>query len=287
MNRLPIATRAHILALLCNSVSLRATANVTGVSYNAVLRFNCEMGQAAERYADYIFQDLDLTEFEADEVWAFVAARKSDNPTEDSPPSERGPLYSWIALHPGSRLVPCWHVGSRDQHDANWFIGRLKQCLPEDHPKITIATDGWSPYTKAIEGVFGSRAVHVQYIKVLDDEEIVGGRRGAPQRLLATRRYIRDDSIQDSSANTNHIEAFNCTLRSSLKRFARESNAHSKSPENHRLALSMVIMAYNFVRFHSSIRCTPAMEAGLATKIWSWEDMARLTDQATEIQEAA
>jgi hypothetical protein len=63
-----------------------------------------------------------------------------------------------------------------------------------------------------------------------------------------------------------------------MRRFTRLTNAHSKKVENHRHALALYFMYYNFARTHSTLRVTPAMQAGVADHVWSIGEMLQLLD---------
>jgi hypothetical protein len=67
-------------------------------------------------------------------------------------------------------------------------------------------------------------------------------------------------------------------MRMGMRRFTRLTNAFSKKVENHIHALAIYFMHYNFVRIHQTLRCTPAMEAGVTDKLWSLDDMAALVE---------
>ena len=64
-----------------------------------------------------------------------------------------------------------------------------------------------------------------------------------------------------------------------IRRFTRLTNAFSKKLENHIHALSIYFMHYNLVRIHQTIRCSPAMEAGVANHLWSLSDMVAMIDE--------
>lgn len=68
-------------------------------------------------------------------------------------------------------------------------------------------------------------------------------------------------------------------MRMSIRRFTRLTNGFSKKIENHMHAIALHYMHYNFVRIHQSLRCTPAMAAGVSKKLWSIEDIVVLLDQ--------
>jgi hypothetical protein len=74
------------------------------------------------------------------------------------------------------------------------------------------------------------------------------------------------------------VERQNLTMRMHMRRFTRLTNAFSKKVENLEHAVSLHFMYYNFCRIHTSLRVTPAMEAGVTDTLWSLEDVARLAD---------
>lgn len=64
----------------------------------------------------------------------------------------------------------------------------------------------------------------------------------------------------------------------SIRRFTRLTNAFSKKLDNHKAALALHFMPYNFGRIHKTLRVTPAMEAGIADHVWSLEEIAGLAE---------
>ena len=64
----------------------------------------------------------------------------------------------------------------------------------------------------------------------------------------------------------------------SNRRFTRLTNAFSKKIENHGAAAALFFMHYNFYKIHGSLRCTPAMAAGVASKAWEVSDINALLD---------
>jgi len=76
--------------------------------------------------------------------------------------------------------------------------------------------------------------------------------------------------------STSYVERQNLTMRMSMRRFTRLTNAFSKKLENHGHAVALYFMYYNFVRIHKTLRVTPAMEAGLTDHVWSMEELVAL-----------
>jgi hypothetical protein len=80
--------------------------------------------------------------------------------------------------------------------------------------------------------------------------------------------------------STSYVECSNLTIRMHMRRFTRLTNGHSKKFENHAYAVALHVMFYNFVRTHSTLRMSPAMAAGVATKLWKMSDIVALMDAA-------
>jgi hypothetical protein len=76
--------------------------------------------------------------------------------------------------------------------------------------------------------------------------------------------------------STSYVERQNLTMRMSMRRFTRLTNAFSKKVENHTAAIALYFMFYNFGRIHQTLRVTPAMEAGVANHVWSIDEIVAL-----------
>jgi hypothetical protein len=73
--------------------------------------------------------------------------------------------------------------------------------------------------------------------------------------------------------STSYVERQNLTMRMSMRRFTRLTNGFSKKVENHEHAIALYFMYYNFARIHQTLRVTPAMEAGIASRVWDLSDL--------------
>lgn len=51
------------------------------------------------------------------------------------------------------------------------------------------------------------------------------------------------------------------------------SDAFSKKLDNHKAACALHFAYYNFCRVHQTLRETPAMEAGIANRIWTLREL--------------
>jgi hypothetical protein len=74
------------------------------------------------------------------------------------------------------------------------------------------------------------------------------------------------------------VERQNLTMRMSIRRFTRLTNAFSKKLENHALSVALHYMHYNFCRIHKTLRVTPAMAAGVTDRLWDMNDLADMVE---------
>ena len=79
--------------------------------------------------------------------------------------------------------------------------------------------------------------------------------------------------------STSYVERQNLTMRMSMRRFTRLTNAFSKKVENHAHAVALHFMYYNFGRIHKTLRVTPAMEAKVTDHVWSLAEIAGLVPE--------
>ena len=99
-------------------------------------------------------------------------------------------------------------------------------------------------------------------------------------RLKSNFYKTRDGS------STSHVERQNWTVRTTMRRYTRLSNGFSRKIENHLAAVAINYFAYNFIKIHTSLRMSPAMAAGVTTRLFDVSDLVALLVEA-ENQKAA
>ncbi len=109
-------------------------------------------------------------------------------------------------------------------------------------------------------------------------QTVEGQRRYSPATCTGARKDVIEGNPSIAHISTSHVERQNLTMRMSMRRSTRLTNAFSKKVENHALAVSLHFMYYNFGRIHKTLRVTPAMQAGVADHVWSLEEIAALAD---------
>src|SRR5216110_3236482 len=82
-----------------------------------------------------------------------------------------------------------------------------------------------------------------------------------------------------AAASTSHVERQNLTLRMRNRRFTRLTNAFSKKLENLEHSVALHFFAYNFITRHGTIRMPPALKAGVARDVWTFEQLVELVDR--------
>ncbi len=119
---------------------------------------------------------------------------------------------------------------------------------------------------------------YAQIVKTYEAEPVGAGRYSPPKVIGTDKTPVCGEPVKEL-VSTSFVERQNLTMRMSMRRLTRLTNAHSKKLENHIAATSLHFAHYNFVRQHTTLRCTPAMAAGVESKAW---DMGDLLDAATE-----
>lgn len=275
MNKLSIQDRVTILNILSEGAGINAASRITGKSKNTVLKLLAEVGQACAAYQDRVMVNLPCKRVECDEIWFFVGA-KQKNLTEDHPEGF-GDCYTFTAIDPDTKLMPCWLVGTRSTECAFDFIGDLAKRMAG---RIQLTTDGWKPYPDAVEAAFRGQVDYAVLNKSYagGPPVVEGRRRYSPAEFVSSSKAVVYGNPDLEKASTSIVERSNLSLRMGNRRFTRLTNAFSKKLENHMHAVSFYFMVYNFVKIHKSIKTTPAMEAGVTDFLWSMEDIVAMSE---------
>ena len=276
MNRLPLARRAQIIGLLVEGTSLRAATRLADVSINTVTKLLVEVGAACEEYQDKALRNLKCQRIQCDEIWSFVYAKNRNVPEEHKGEWGYGDVWTWVAIDADTKLVPSWAVGRRDGFTASAFIRDLADRLTS---RVQLTTDGNKVYLEAVEGAFGNAIDYAMLVKMYEGDSgknVPAERRYSPAVCTGSRQQPITGDPDPALVSTSFVERQNLTMRMSMRRFTRLTNAFSKKVENHKAMIALHYMHYNFGRIHKTLRVTPAMEAGVADHVWSLEEIAKL-----------
>lgn len=270
MNRKSVSERAKIIQLLVEGNSLRSTSRIANCSINTVTKLLEEVGEKCASYQDKHLIDLSCKAVQVDEIWSYVYARNYGGKiaATKSVDNYAGDAWTWTAMCPDTKLIVCWYVGPRDRNSAMEFIYDLSTRLKN---KIQLTSDGFTPYKDAAEAAFGPDVDFSRLVKQYGEAK---GKKFGPYTGAIKERIIGNPDMNKTT--TAHVERQNLTMRMSIRRFGRKTNAFSKKLENHCHAIALHFMYYNFVRIHKTLSVTPAMQAGVTDRLWSIEDIVSM-----------
>jgi len=274
MNKLSTEERVKIVACLIEGNSLRATSRMTGIHRTTIQDLLLDLGKACSEYQDKTLRNLTCKRIQCDEIWSFVGC-KEKNVTIDNDEKGWGDIWTWVAMDAETKLVPCWFVGSRDGGAAYHFMMDIQQRLAN---RVQLTTDGHKAYLSAVENAFGCEVDYAQLIKLYGNVPEYGEVRYSPAVCMGARKGVITGKPEWKHISTSFMERQNLTMRMQMRRFTRLTNAFSKKVENHEAAIALHYMYYNFGRIHQTLRCTPAMEAGVSDHVWEIEEIVALLD---------
>jgi len=273
MNRLDKSRQAQVIRCLIDGNSIRATVRITGVAKNTIVKLLAEIGPACSRYQDATLRNLPCKRIQADEIWSFVGAKQKNVPADKKDALGFGDVWTWTALCADTKLIVSWAVGDRNAGTAFEFMQDLAGRLA-NHVQLT--TDGHRVYLDAVESAFGSRVDYSMLIKLYGVEPKPENTSYSPAKCIGCREIEISGKPNPKHISTSFVERQNLTMRMSMRRFTRLTNAFSKKLENHVAAVALYFTYYNFCRIHQTLRVTPAMEAGIADHVWGVEEIVNL-----------
>jgi IS1 family transposase len=253
--------------LLLEGNSIRSTERISGLDRNTIMRTLVLAGAKCEEVSGQMIRNVPVSEVQADEIWSFIG--KKEKALREDDDSTLGDAYTFVGIERNSKLVLAWHLGRRTARDTEAFTEKINEATSGE---FQITTDGFKAYVDAVHMSLGTRVDFAQLIKVYAASP-EGEHRYSPSEVVATEVVPVIGCPDPSKICTSHVERQNLTMRMQIRRFTRLTNAFSKKWENHYAALSLYFAYYNFVRIHSSIRVTPAMEAGLTDHVWTLKEL--------------
>ncbi|MFD0848228.1 IS1 family transposase [Sphingosinicella xenopeptidilytica] len=277
MNKLSLAKRTQILAMLCEGSSMRSISRVADVSINTVSKLLVEAGEAGEaclKLHDETVRNVKASRIQCDEIWSFAYAKQKNVATAKAAPAGAGDVWTWTALDADTKLIVSYYVGDRSGESAITLMDDLRSRLEN---RVQLTTDGHKAYLEAVEGAFGGDVDYAQLVKLYGPSITAPGRY-SPAECIGARKLAVEGNPDKAHVSTSYVERQNLTMRMSMRRFTRLTNGFSKKLDNHIHALALYFAFYNFCRIHKTLKVTPAMAAGVTDRLWSLEDIVARID---------
>ena len=254
---------------------MRSIARIVGVSINTVTKLLEDAGNACAAHHDSVVINIKSRRIQCDEIWSFCYAKAKNVPQEKRGQLGYGDVWTWTALDADSKLIVSWLVGERDAGYAMEFMSDVAKRLAT---RVQLTTDGLKVYLMAVEDAFGCEIDYAQLVKIYGASPD-GEKRYSPAECLGCEKHHVTGFPDPKHISTSYVERQNLNMRMGMRRFTRLTNAFSKKIENHGHALALYFTFYNFVRVHTTLRVSPAMAAGIETRLWEMEDIVRLIDE--------
>jgi transposase-like protein/IS1 family transposase len=268
--RVSIEKAEMCLQLLLEGMSIRSIQRVTGLHQETILNLLVLAGDRCRQLMNDKIKGVAVKDVEADEIWGFCKMKKMTKLYKEVTDPKVGDCYTFVGIERNTKLVLAWHLGDRDVPNTEAFTEKLDRATSG---RFQLTTDGMPAYPAAVSYSLGTRVDFAQLIKVYAHGDREGEQKYSPPEVVETVTKPLIGSPDPRRICTSIVERSNLSMRTSIRRLTRLTNAFSKKWENLYAALSLYFAYYNFCRIHSSIRCTPAMESGLTEHIWSLREL--------------
>lgn len=268
-NFLPADRKVQVLNALVEGASVNSIVRMTNTHKSAVLRALCEAGERAQEILDRELVNLKCKYVQCDELWAYVGKKQKNCSEEEKQEGILGDQYVFVGIDSETKLIVSYSIGKRTLENAQSFMKDLAYRVPS---RFQLSTDAFAAYYDAVDSAFGAEIDYATIHKNYTPDILGAGRYSPPQVTGISLALITGNPVR-KRISTSHVERQNLTMRMSMRRLTRLTNAFSKKLCNLRAAIALHIFYYNFMRIHLTLRVTPAMEAKITTRIWTWQDL--------------
>ena len=268
--RLPLEKALSVIQHLVEGCSIRSTERITGVEKRTILSLLELVGERCEKLMTDRIKSLTVRDVQADEIWGWVGMKQKTKNYKGIEADSLGDTYCFIGIERHTKLILAWHLGARTRSDTVAFTEKLARATKGS---FQMSTDGFAPYKDAVVYSLGGQYVDfAQLVKVYASNR-EGEQRYSPAECVDCVKVPIHGNPDPERICTSHIERQNLTVRMSMRRMTRLTNAFSRKWANLKHAYALQFAYYNFCKVHQTLRVTPAMESGITDRIWNLQDL--------------
>lgn len=209
---------------------------------------------------------------QCDEIWCFVRAKIKNVPASCEQDgwamSGRGRPSMRIPNYVFRTLLPVVTAGGQTDF--------MKDVASRIRGRVQLTADGHRSYLNAVEDAFGADVDDAMLQKIYGASDHPDTRY-SPAQCIGWDMKTVSGAPDPKHVSTSFVEHQNLTIRMSMRRFTRLTNAFYKKVENHAAVVALHFIHYNFRPDSQDIRITPAMAAGICDHVWSYEEIASLS----------
>jgi IS1 family transposase len=275
MKKLPVVTRAQMLSMLCEGMSMRSVSRLTDTSITTVAKLLVDAGRFCAGFHDLKVRSVKAKRVQIDEIWSFTVAKQKNVVSMKAPVDGAGDTWTWTAIDADSKLMISHFVGGRDGDCAQCFMNDVADRLAN---RVQLTSDGHKAYLEAAEGAFGADVDYAMLIKLYGASPESAKVSYSPAECTGIRKTRIEGKPDMEHVLTSYTERKDLTMRMSMRRFTRLTNAFSKKFENHAHMVAIYAVWYNFLRIHKMLRVTPAMAACLSDTVMDWMQIVEMMD---------
>jgi IS1 family transposase len=268
--RIGLDKAVQIVELLCEGMSIAATARISKVAPNTVTDLLLLIGRRCEAFFERKFCDLCVDDIQADEVWNFVFCKNRTTKVQRYV-GGCGDFYTFTALEKSTKLVLAWHFGRRNQENTYRFCEKLRRAT---RGPLNLSTDAFTGYPPAVDHYLGHRVTYGTLKKLFGEAPKEDRRKYSPARIIGIRKRQIIGLPDPRDICTSHCERLNASIRTHVKRMARLTYCFSKRKANHQAAMALYFCHYNLCRKHKALHgLTPAMAHGVEDHVWTVREL--------------